>query len=234
MAEPAIRFSGIHNLPDQSYQVTIFLDNINNDEFRFFITAEESEEQDSMIREMRAKNKLLQESGKNIFMFPNFQLPPGTATYMFYLFSGPNLQGKTFDQLIEYCATNECKIMTKSINVMPPPMQPHNNGQATIYGSMFDSDSNGGRRHRSGRRRSSGPSVSESDSGSSMAMTPAQMEEWKKNHGYGGRRVSKRSGSKRSGGSRRGSRGGYRIPGNSWNGTPLSGGSRRRRRGAIN
>ena len=84
------------------------------------------------------------------------------------------------------------------------------------------------------------PSVSESDSGSSMAMTPAQMEEWKKNHGYGGRRVSKRSGSKRSGskrsgGSRRGSRGGYHIPSNFyspdyWDET-RTGGSRRRRRG---
>jgi hypothetical protein len=208
-AKPGIRFSQIHNLDDQSYKVTIFLDNINNDEYRFFITADESEEQESLKREMRAKNKLPQMNGKNIFLFPNFQLPPGTATYMFYLFSGPNLQGKTFDQLIEYCATNECKIMTKSINVMPPPMQPQNNGQATIYGSMFDSDSNGGRRHRSGRRRSSGRSKRSGSKRSGGSRRGSR----------GGYRIPGNSwnGTPLSGGSRRRRRGGWRgvgVPGN--------------------
>lgn len=66
-AKPGIRFSQIHNLDDQSYKVTIFLDNINDDEYRFFITADESEEQESLKREMRAKNKLPQINGKNIF-----------------------------------------------------------------------------------------------------------------------------------------------------------------------
>jgi hypothetical protein len=134
-AKPEIRFSEIHNLHDQSYQVTIFLDNINNDEYRFFITADESDEQESLNKEMRTKNKLPQMSGKNIFLFPKFVIPPGTGTYMFYLFSGPKLQDKTFDELIEHCDTNrnECKIVTKTINVMPPPMQ-------------------GGRRHRKSSR----------------------------------------------------------------------------------
>ena len=54
------------------------------------------------------------------------------------------------------------------------------------------------------------PSASAPDSGSSMAMTPAQMTEWKTKMGYGGRhsRRGARRGSRRGshGGSRRGSR----------------------------
>ena len=153
-AKPGIRFSQIHNLHDQSYQVTIFLDNINNDEYRFFITADESEEQESLKREMRAKNKLPQMNGKNIFLFPNFVIPPGTGTYMFYLFSGPNLQGKTFDELIEHCATNKCKIVTKTMNVMPPP--PMQGGSRHRKSSRCVSKRRCGskRRRRSNRRGS--------------------------------------------------------------------------------
>ena len=58
------------------------------------------------------------------------------------------------------------------------------------------------------------PSASAPDSGSSMAMTPAQMTEWKTKMGYGGRhsRRGARRGSRRSshGGSRHSRRGSRR------------------------